>query len=260
MKRELAPKTQTVYAHVLRQARLVTDDGDTGFARPPTDFADWPESRLAMLRSAALDYGERNNRQDLIDFAHSLPRKFAPRKMRRLPTSSEIAAFMKALEKSPRRWRACLNVLLGLGLRSDEFLSLRRAEVEQSLKTGELIFVRKGGDERALPIARVKEDLRALLKASKVLTTAPWETMFEVYSSAGSHAAYLRLRHHVAELGKVAGGKWTPHLLRHIFATQLMRSGAPIPVIQKALSHKHYSTTVKTYVHVESSDLAEYLK
>jgi len=46
-----------------------------------------------------------------------------------------------------------------------------------------------------------------------------------------------------------------PHMLRHTFATKLMRV-APMPVVQSLLGHQHLSST-QVYVHPNSQDLTD---
>lgn len=46
-----------------------------------------------------------------------------------------------------------------------------------------------------------------------------------------------------------------PHVLRHTFATKLMRI-APMPVVQALLGHKHLSST-QVYVHPNAQDLTD---
>jgi integrase/recombinase XerD len=42
---------------------------------------------------------------------------------------------------------------------------------------------------------------------------------------------------------------FTPHMLRHTYATELHEQGVEISYIQKLLGHSHVQTTIQTYVH-----------
>jgi site-specific recombinase XerD len=49
-------------------------------------------------------------------------------------------------------------------------------------------------------------------------------------------------------------GRVTPHVLRHTCATEMMRRGVNLRVIQEALGHAWVSTT-QIYTHVVSEDV-----
>ena len=48
----------------------------------------------------------------------------------------------------------------------------------------------------------------------------------------------------------------SPHVLRHTFATELLRQSKNIRLVQKALGHSDLSTTM-IYTHIVDSDLKE---
>jgi integrase/recombinase XerD len=62
----------------------------------------------------------------------------------------------------------------------------------------------------------------------------------------------------VRELARTAGitKKVTPHVLRHTFATAILRNGGDIRFIQQLLGHSSVATT-QIYTHVDDSALKE---
>jgi len=56
-----------------------------------------------------------------------------------------------------------------------------------------------------------------------------------------------------AELAGMAEGRVNPHILKHSYASHLLRNGADLAFVQKALGHAHISSTTR-YTHVSTSE------
>ena len=59
----------------------------------------------------------------------------------------------------------------------------------------------------------------------------------------------------VGRLRTTTGIAFTPHLLRHTRATELIRAGVPIEIVSKMLTHASVATTSDTYVHLTVDDV-----
>lgn len=59
----------------------------------------------------------------------------------------------------------------------------------------------------------------------------------------------------VARLRAATGIAFTPHLLRHTRATELIRGGVPIEIVSKLLTHRSVTTTSDTYLHLTVDDV-----
>lgn len=59
----------------------------------------------------------------------------------------------------------------------------------------------------------------------------------------------------VGRLRVRSGISFTPHMLRHSRATELIRGGVPIEVVSKLLTHRSVTTTSDAYVHLDVEDL-----
>jgi integrase/recombinase XerD len=59
----------------------------------------------------------------------------------------------------------------------------------------------------------------------------------------------------VARLRVRTGIAFSPHTFRHSRATELVRSGTPIEVVSKMLTHRSVTTTSSAYVHLNAEDL-----
>ncbi|HWM14415.1 MAG TPA: tyrosine-type recombinase/integrase [Gaiellaceae bacterium] len=140
------------------------------------------------------------------------------------------------------RNRALLELLYSAGLRAQEAVTLRLADVDFEQ---ELVRVDgKGGKERVVPLGeeaayrvrRYLEDGRPQLARGAV------DTLF--LSARGRPLDTSTLRRLLPN----------PHRLRHAFATHLLEGGADLRTIQELLGHSSLSTT-QVYSHVDARRL-----
>jgi integrase len=54
---------------------------------------------------------------------------------------------------------------------------------------------------------------------------------------------------------RVAGPFFTPHQLRHTYATVVRRGGVPVEIVSKLLCHRSVKTTSDIYLHASPEDL-----
>ena len=59
----------------------------------------------------------------------------------------------------------------------------------------------------------------------------------------------------VGRLRARTGIEFTPHMLRHSRATELIRAGVAIEIVSKLLTHRSLTTTSDAYVHLDVEDL-----
>lgn len=265
--RALSPRTQLQYHRVLIRA----------FGREPSetdhipDVTAWSESNRRVLRAAIRSYWMERGQEVLGNaWAEALPARYEIARRGRFLTETELKAFERAMRRLKTRDQVLLRLLLKTGLRSDELLKLSHAAVTRALSSGELIFVAKGGRERALPIKHASEELETLLmlpaaqphRIEAQTEKRPWEVVGQTLSIGSAETRYnllLRLVKSCAKLAGIGEDGVSPHKMRHGFATRLIRLGAPLPIVQKALGHR-FATTTQRYIHVETSDVARWLK
>lgn len=263
-RREVAPKTQHEYERALKRAfGSPSGFGDFDAARvhaiPAARWEHLGEPSRAMLR-AALKWSDPEHGARL---AESIPIAHRTRRRVKYPTSEEIATFEKGLDALPVGEALILRLMLKLGTRTEEMLLLSREQVESAAKTGKLTFIRKGDVEHELPSKHIAKELRSLLRVEA--TTAgvpfPWRFVYQLISTnpGAAHRRLSRIIKRQAEALRLPSN-WRPHMLRHAFATELIRDGATLPVVQRALGHSSYQTTIKNYVHVDTADLEKWLK
>jgi len=147
-----------------------------------------------------------------------------------------------------RQRHAIVATLRHTGMRSGELRTLRRADLD--LSAGRAMVVGKGSRQRMVllpPALRpilgqfVAQD-RPLLPPSPLLLVNPHPLVTTPLSGFGMDALAREVE--LAGLGAGLGGRHYPHKWRHTFATEMVRAGVDIHVVQRLLGHAHISSTV----------------
>jgi integrase/recombinase XerD len=138
---------------------------------------------------------------------------------------------------------ALILFLYASGSRISEALELSRNDIE-----GEWLHIRhaKGEKERIVPLAIVAREA-----IDSYLREAPFEK------------EYLWCNYKGGKLSRISAYKITqkylgvsPHVLRHSYATSLIRGGADLRVVQELLGHASLLTT-QVYTHIQKQDLKD---
>lgn len=263
--RPLGPRTLQLYRSTLRRAFGELPPSST----IPAHVLEWKEASLGILRAALRRY-ETEEGRDPTWVKAAVPRRYAIKRVKRIPGEQEALAYEAAAAKLPKGERVMALLPVLLGLRAAEVCGLRRDAVRAAARSGELIAVRKGGEEQIIRVANLKPLLEELLatkpaRPKATLTKGPvaprklhWDVAGEVLSGGGFPGQYQALRRLVRRVGEAAGIEGLhPHLLRHAFATRMNRDGAPLFTIQAALNHKNIATTQR-YVHASAADVEKF--
>ena len=154
------------------------------------------------------------------------------------------------------RDRCMLELMYSSGLRVSELVGLQLNQVNARL--GLVRLVGKGSKERVVPVG--EEALywlnRYLQQARPALlvTGKPSDALF--ISSRGSaitrQAFWQNIKKHLLTAGVKTA--FSPHSLRHAFATHLLNHGADLRTVQMLLGHSSLSTT-QIYTHIAQARL-----
>jgi integrase/recombinase XerD len=180
----------------------------------------------------------------------------APRPGRYLPdvlTLHEVEQLLQAPDTSTplgKRDAALLEMLYATGLRASELIALTVGDVQTTI--GYVKVRGKGGKERLVPVgemAAVQLDDYLLAGRPQLLKARPASHLFVNRSAAGLTRQGLwkivKKYMHQAAIHK----PFSPHTLRHSFATHLLEGGADLRSLQHMLGHVDISTT-QIYTHV----------
>jgi site-specific recombinase XerD len=156
------------------------------------------------------------------------------------------------------RDRAILELLFSTGLRVSELCAL---DTDLDLSRDSFSVRGKGEKVRVVFLSDIAKDaVRTYLKARKDLNEA---LFVNVPRSRHAKTAPTRLTPRSIEMliktYAVKAGitkKVTPHVMRHLFATDLLNNGADIRSVQQFLGHASINTT-QIYTHITDAHLAQ---
>ena len=168
--------------------------------------------------------------------------KRQPDHLPKVLTADELTAFFAALRKP--KYRALFITCYAAGLRLGEVCRLRVEDIDSRRM---VIHVRgKGNRERLTLLSpRLLELLRAYWRlAQPKVWLFPGGTPDRAVCLDTARAVFHRAR---VQAGLRDG--YTPHSLRHSFATHLLDAGTDLILIQQLLGHRSVDTTSR-YTHV----------
>jgi integrase/recombinase XerD len=154
------------------------------------------------------------------------------------------------------RDRCMLELMYSSGLRVSELVGLQLNQVNSRL--GLVRLIGKGSKERVVPVGeealhwlqRYLRQARPALQSSSAVSDALF------LSSRGSgitrQAFWQNIKKHLLHAGVKT--VFSPHSLRHAFATHLLNHGADLRTVQMLLGHSSLSTT-QIYTHIAQTRL-----
>jgi integrase/recombinase XerD len=155
-------------------------------------------------------------------------------------------------------WRDYIMIALlyVTGVRREELANIELADIDH--RRGLIRVIGKGNKERVVPIGdKTEEDLAHYLKLrEQFVAERDCHTPALFLNRQGGKLSVRSVDRLVKQFGKGEGIEFTPHTLRHSFATHLLENGANLMLIKEILGHASLSTTQK-YTHVTAEAMKE---
>ncbi|MBI4296980.1 MAG: site-specific tyrosine recombinase XerD [Chloroflexi bacterium] len=181
----------------------------------------------------------------------------SPRIGRSLPktlTPEEVDTLLEcsAQEHQPdaQRDRAMLELLYATGVRVSELVALNIEDLD--LQEGNVRCFGKGSKERLIPIHpqanQVLQNYLTLARPKLARNSKEKALFLNRRGQRLTRQGFWLLLKELASKAKIKS-PITPHVLRHSFATHLLRGGAPLRHVQELLGHASISTT-QVYTHL----------
>lgn len=160
------------------------------------------------------------------------------------------------------RGKALLELLFSTGLRVSELVSVNRRQI--NLQTKEFAIRGKGDKVR---VVFISEEAAYWLKKYFEKRTDNFEPVFinqtglrsKKVGSGEQYRLTTRQVQNIVRKYAIKAGiveKVTPHMLRHLFATDLLSAGADLRSVQEMLGHASVQTT-QIYTHITNPQLKQ---
>jgi integrase/recombinase XerD len=151
-----------------------------------------------------------------------------------------------------------LELAYSSGLRLSELRNIRLEQLQ--LDAGFIAVIGKGNKERVVPVgSKARAALeRYFSSAGRPKFVKPKTPANVFITSRGLPFSRAWMWKRIKDRARRAGieRNFTPHMLRHSFATHLMEHGADLRVIQELLGHANIGTT-EVYTHVAGNRLRD---
>ena len=137
--------------------------------------------------------------------------------------------------------------LANTGLRVGEFRSLTWSNIDPSSPPRYLKITGKGGRQRLVPLNHTAQSILAKYKRNSN------NTPIDFVKNRQGRNTILHLCYRLADRAAIV--RFSPHALRHLFATQLHRKKVDLAYISKCLGHASIRVTESVYVHWKLEDV-----
>jgi integrase len=169
------------------------------------------------------------------------------------PSEADIVNVMDirhTRRKDGDKLRTVVVLLTTTGLRITEALSLRKDCIDYEAK--QIKVIGKGNKPRVVPL--LKQAVEVLSKYTKKYPSdSPF--VFPGRTEAG-HASIHNVEKTLKRACARAGVKpFTPHQLRHFYATHMLKSGAKLEVVSRILGHASVGITGDVYRYVSTDEM-----
>lgn len=175
--------------------------------------------------------------------APEVKREDLPQLAPRALSAEEQRRFLRAVERCPHvRDRAIAHILYYCGLRAAECVGLDVEDVLISDRRGRLIVRHgKGGRQREVPVHPVaRKSLLAWLQERRATFGDSLQPVF--VNPRGGRLTTRSVDLLMDRLGEEAGVEVSAHVLRHTFATNLIRKGHDLVLVAELTGHARLDT------------------
>lgn len=165
-------------------------------------------------------------------------------------TQDELRKVLAVAAKYGTREACMIALAYGHALRASEIVSLTLDD----LRGGKIACRRGKKSLHTIELLR-RHEIDALTSWLRERGDADG-SVFLFTSRQGSRMSrqqFYNLFRKIAELAGLSEGRTNPHILKHSYASHMIRAGVGLAFVQKAMGHAHISSTTR-YTHVTTSE------
>ena len=150
-------------------------------------------------------------------------------------------------------------LLYATGIRREELKNIRLSDIDR--RHGTITVTGKGNKVRLVPLGEetLKDLNHYMKKRDNFISEKQSESDSLFLNKFGNTLSARSVDRLVKKFGRSKGLDFTPHTLRHSFATHLLENGADLMLIKEILGHASLSTTQK-YTHVTAETMKKAYK
>ena len=174
----------------------------------------------------------------------------------KIPTSKEINLLLKSCKRTRQGKLLKTTVFLfaNSGMRISELCNIKLSDVDYHRNT--ITVMGKGKKTRIIPVkpyvltGKQYPSLKNYIEHHRYKTSKTY-----LFTQPNGRIYPKYLRSHFRETVKEVGIGWIhPHSLRHYYATELLRNGVNVKIVQLLLGHANIKTTSR-YLHMLENDM-----
>lgn len=237
----LRPSTRARYARIVRQI----DKNPIAWLKERVG-SDTSIGTVLPLRAAVRNFLLfRGYSVEEVDAALP-PARGRPSEMRQPLSPAQFRSYLDSCAGLSNPYRTMLILLPYTGLRIGELCNLRREDLTLVQGVPSLVFRGKGGKVRQVPLS----DYAHSVLVQYMQRELPEDHIFVDLKGPVKPEHVRTVMRHMREIHKDLG-PIIPHIMRHTFATEVLRAGADMKTLQQLLGHSSIVTTSR-YAHPDT--------
>lgn len=151
-----------------------------------------------------------------------------------------------ALMTSPHEARGLLMMYAGLRIGEACAITAKDLHGDRLTVDKQVILLHRTGHAPVLRVGPVK--------TNEATVVIPW-TLAPVVNSLDATAKPDVVRESLRRAGRKVGIHLNPHMLRHWYATEMIKRGAPLSLVTRQMRHSDVSVTLRTYSQFNDEDV-----